>query len=190
MTSFVASFIVFAVIGIAEIGPHAFWTHLLNPEVDGPAFDLLCATVAGTYGVALTVYFAGAATVAVTASDRGHRRRYEALVGALGSWWLFFPALFWYVAVNLIVGGAWGFPRFWGGILVLIGIGPFALVGFAKAAINVAKLITDDGFDATPTPDEDAEMVAEQPACATPIKHHADLPQARGSGKPRGERNE
>jgi hypothetical protein len=142
--SFLASFLVFGVIGWLEIGWHAFWRHLFHPHVDGPAFDLLMSVVAGTYAVGITLYLGAVASFIVTISEVNERRR-QVLVRFLGSWWLFCPTLFWYLATNLLVGGAWGFPRFWAGIIALICLGPLALFGFGKLALGAADLLSAEG---------------------------------------------
>lgn len=146
VTSFFFSFIMFGWLGAWEIGWHPFWHHLVNPRVDASAFDLLCSAVAGTYAVAITVYLSAVSVFIVTYSGVAQGRR-EQLIRFLGNYRLFPAALFWYLATNLLVGGAWGFPRFWYGIVALIVIGPFAVVGFASLAMEAAEELRGHGGD-------------------------------------------
>jgi hypothetical protein len=152
MLAFITSFLVYAGLAMLELGWHRFWQYLTHPHVHAAAFDLLAASLAGAYSVGITVYLGAVATVVVTVSERNNRRS-RALLELLGSWWLFFPALFWCVATNLLSGTAWGFPRLVWGIPLLVLIGSLALVSLAKIAVCVARVTSlERGIAEPPKP--------------------------------------
>ncbi|MGD0273093.1 MAG: hypothetical protein ABSB96_05130 [Gaiellaceae bacterium] len=144
LSSFFASFLVFAVIGFGQIGQEAFWRCLIHPHADHGAFDLLLATIIGAWMVFLAVYLGGVATILATASSRSNRR-YEAFLRCIGSWWLFFPGLVWFLSFNLLLGPAWGFPRFWLGLPVILGLGLLTFLGFGRMGVTVAALLSEEG---------------------------------------------
>jgi hypothetical protein len=145
VVSYFAALALYAGITIWKMGGWSpFWHRLSHPHVQGSAFDLLMASLTGTYAIGITVYLGGVAALIVTASATSDRRSSE-LVASLGNWWLFFPALFWYYGSTLLAGAAIGFPRFAVSVAILIGLGLPALLGFAKAAARAARFIAKDG---------------------------------------------
>jgi hypothetical protein len=137
------SFVLFALIGVIQIGGHRFWHYVTHPAPQAGPFDLLYATLPSIITVALAIYF-GAAAVVVAAAARGSSRTFEAFLQLVGSGWLFYPGLFWFLSINLLLGPALGFPRFWVGIPFTIAIGVGALLGLVKLCARFPAVLRAD----------------------------------------------